>query len=416
MITLQDAIERARLAADEGGILSQSFYNQLISQVDEVDVHPLTVALVENGLMVRTGSLTVKALNARRKALYWDVDEGVGDYEKEDGISEEEVSQGNSSEDMSEIRDVLETAGISVSSDGMVSFYGSNIPGLYTEKLPQALPLATAVQLWEQKLEIADSEKDRVGGIQDALSRLKSQVVEKVETKGKSPNVSEIEASLGELEGYGFDPRSKSEMSQAISGTIENIFDTIMSSNWRGSAPAIDEAQDVLEEYISNQNADYEQGLYVWDALDKLIALQSSDPGAFESAIGNLGGLAARLCAQEEEGTLVLNWNLGEFTEFAEDLYTQTELEDLEDSSGEFVQALRSDAYDWISGAVSTLLESDDLPSFISDVNLKIDDMPSSGVFESRGSEQEDLDFDETEDLLDIIKGYILRLMKEEMI
>ena len=60
-----------------------------------------------------------------------------------------------------------------------------------------------------------------------------------------------------------------------------------------GSAPAIDEAHDILDEYVNEQNSDYENGLYVWDALDKLSTLKDSDPEAFAASIGNLGGLAA---------------------------------------------------------------------------------------------------------------------------
>ena len=426
MITLTDAIERAKLSADEGGILSQTFYNMLMNQIDEKDVHPLTMALVENGIMVRTSSLTREAIEARRRALYWDVDEGAPPY-KEDEAAVAEMFPEEIPEDMSEIREVLENAGIAVSPDGTVSFYKTNIPGIYTDKLPQALPLSTAISLWEQKLEIADGEKVRVKNIQDSLARLKAQVDERVKTN-KTPKISEIGASLTELEEYGFDPRSRSEITQSISGVIENIFETVMSNNWMGAVTAIDEAQGVLDEYVGSQDSTYESDLYVWDALDKLVQLQESDPAAFEKSVGGLGGLAARLYAAfiknaQEGGTLLLNLNLGEFTEFARGLAEEFSVNE---SPDEFVDSLVSNEYEWIGGAIPNLLETGLLPG-VSNIEIEFNDSDNYGAFEDelggsipsgdsdeRGSIPLEMEPDEVDTLFDVIKDYIRSMVRED--
>jgi len=426
MITLTDAIERAKLSADEGGILSQTFYNMLMNQIDEKDVHPLTMALVENGIMVRTSSLTREAIEARRRALYWDVDEGAPPY-KEDEAAVAEMFPEEIPEDMSEIREVLENAGIAVSPDGTVSFYKTNIPGIYTDRLPQALPLSTAISLWEQKLEIADGEKVRVKNIQDSLARLKAQVDERVKTN-KTPKISEIGASLTELEEYGFDPRSRSEITQNISGVIENIFETVMSNNWMGAVTAIDEAQGVLDEYVGSQDSTYESDLYVWDALDKLVQLQESDPAAFEKSVGGLGGLAARLYAAfiknaQEGGTLLLNLNLGEFTEFARGLAEEFSVNE---SPDEFVDSLVSNEYEWIGGAIPNLLETGLLPG-VSNIEIEFNDSDNYGAFEDelggsipsgdsdeRGSIPLEMEPDEVDTLFDVIKDYIRSMVRED--
>ncbi|MBU1173425.1 MAG: hypothetical protein KKD44_27975, partial [Proteobacteria bacterium] len=372
-------------------------------------------------------SLTRGAIAARRRALYWDVDENATPY-VEDEAAVAEMFPEEIPEDMSEVREVLENAGIAVSPDGTVSFYKTNIPGIYTDKLPQALPLSTAISLWEQKLEIADGEKARVKNIQDSLARLKAQVDERVRT-GKSPKISEIGASLTELEEYGFDPRSRSEITKGISGVIENVFETVMGNNWMGAVTAIDEAQEVLNEYISGQDSDYNNDLYVWDALDKLVQLQESDPAAFEKSVGGLGGLAARLYAafiknaQEASATLLLDLNLGEFTEFARGLAEEF---NVNESPDEFVDSLVNNEYEWMAGAIPNLLETGLLPG-VSNIEIEFNDSDNYGAFEDelggsipsgdsdeRGSIPLEMEPDEVGTLFDVIKDYVRSIVAED--
>lgn len=314
-IGLADAIERAKLAQDNG-IITQSFYNMLVRQVDEKDVYPLTMALVENGLMVRTGSVknfeslrrdiygspkSVKNLSVKEKlpkssqaVLYNDEDESDDYWGKEEEEVKETPEEPN--DEILEMRDVLEGAGMAINKDGMVSFYRSNIPGIYKDKLPQAMPLEAVANLWERRLEITDNERSRIQSIQNVLSKLRSQVDERAKTN-KTPKISDIETALRELENYGFDPRSRSEMTRNISGNIESVFDAVMDNNWIKAGSAISEAQELLDVYVENQVENYEKNLYIWDALDKLSGLRKSDPKSFQTAIGGLGGVSARLYA-----------------------------------------------------------------------------------------------------------------------
>jgi len=437
-ISLADAVERAKLATDDG-LLNQSFYNMLISQVSEEDVHPLTMALVENGLMVRTGSLiTFDEIKDARERLYGpDTHEGTYKIKKDQRKAKEIAQRLRKSvrtaqdeteqpvEDVSELREILENAGISVSSDGIVSFYNYNIPGVFKDRLPQTLPLATAVQLWEQKLEISDGEKDRVGNIQDALSRLKSQIDERIKTN-RSPKISEIEASLRELEEYGFDPRSKSEMTQNISGTVENIFENVMSSNWMGASPAIDEAHELLDEYVNNQVSGYEGDLFIWDALDKLSELQNSNPEAFEEATGNFGGLAARLLKAQTSGDKILVLNVN-FTEFERTIEQYVNKLGIVDSPKNVANLFVNNETDWMEEFEWYLLENVsevDVPYF-SQININFSGDGNSGCFvdvygepinedpSDPQSSEECLDAGEPEAIIEIMNKFIFNDMKE---
>jgi hypothetical protein len=56
MITLQDAIERAKLAADESGILSSYMYDELLHQLGVDEQYAFTMALVDLGIQTKMGS------------------------------------------------------------------------------------------------------------------------------------------------------------------------------------------------------------------------------------------------------------------------------------------------------------------------------------------------------------------------
>lgn len=80
MIELQDAIERAKLAADEDGILSAYTYDQIVHELNDGDKHAFTMALVDLGINTRRGS--VESLAAIAKVLYND-DEGLAEGPEE---------------------------------------------------------------------------------------------------------------------------------------------------------------------------------------------------------------------------------------------------------------------------------------------------------------------------------------------
>lgn len=431
-ISLQDAIERAKLVADNG-IIKQSFYNLLVNQVDDTDVHPLTMALVENGIMVRTGSSVFdkKFLEANRLSFFRDPGDNIDEFG-----NEEEKTEGTTSDGARDVIEVLENAGISISKDGMVSFYSANLPGIFKDKLPQSIPLGTAIEIWEQKLNNIDRERERTRNIQDALSRLKTMLDERVRT-GKSPTIGAIESALTELESYGFDPRSKVEMTRDISRVIEEVFDRVMSSNWINSVKAVDEAQNLLEEYISNQIDNYENDLYVWDAMNELNNLKESDPDTFEESIGGVGGLAARLYASYMRKSfdkdidfemitpseiLVLNINRKDFDEYINSVVNKLDINDTAENISEmFVY----NTIDWIEEVVPILMEQEDVYE-ASDILIDFSDQENYGVFEDEfgnpiyddswegGKIQKQLDNQDANALVDIVNEYVYERLKKD--
>jgi len=72
-ISIQDAIERAKLSHDNDGYLSQYMYGQLLSSLDPTDQHAFAMALVDNGVNVKHGS------ERTREALQSSSDNEVGE-------------------------------------------------------------------------------------------------------------------------------------------------------------------------------------------------------------------------------------------------------------------------------------------------------------------------------------------------
>ncbi|HUV59107.1 MAG TPA: hypothetical protein VMW09_03240, partial [Desulfatiglandales bacterium] len=54
-ITLQDAIERAKLSSDEEGLLSSYMYDQLVDALKYEDKYAFTMALVDIGIIPKHG-------------------------------------------------------------------------------------------------------------------------------------------------------------------------------------------------------------------------------------------------------------------------------------------------------------------------------------------------------------------------
>lgn len=57
MISLSDAVERARTMAGDDGLLNQESYDVLVEKLDETDRYAFTMALLDNGILTRTGML-----------------------------------------------------------------------------------------------------------------------------------------------------------------------------------------------------------------------------------------------------------------------------------------------------------------------------------------------------------------------
>ena len=87
MITLQDAIERARLGADDDGLLGSYLYDQIVQQLAQEDKYAFTMALVDLGIHTKLG--THQTYQAMRKILADDYD--PRDLDKEDEEEDDDL-------------------------------------------------------------------------------------------------------------------------------------------------------------------------------------------------------------------------------------------------------------------------------------------------------------------------------------
>lgn len=266
MISLQDAIERAKLMADDGGILKQNSYNLLINDIREEDRYPFTMSLVENGLMVRTGNI----------------------YRESQAVSDDVVSD----VDITELRTILENSGLAVSKDGTVHFYGSSIPGLYKEKLPQTMPLNIAVVIFKQRADIAEKEKEKIDSLQDVLSDLYGKIKMRYETN-RTPLISEIDSILNSLDEYKFSITSRSQTTNEIGNLIDQVYDGVMGRKWKNAMGSISNLQSILEEYEVEQMNNNSEFMNVYVTLETLNNMKNENPDSFEEIITGLGGVEA---------------------------------------------------------------------------------------------------------------------------
>lgn len=88
MITLQDAIERAKLASDEDGMLSNYMYDQIVQQLGIDDKYAFTMALVDLGIHTKLG--THATYQAMSRILAQDYEEEKDEDEEEDELSIED--------------------------------------------------------------------------------------------------------------------------------------------------------------------------------------------------------------------------------------------------------------------------------------------------------------------------------------
>jgi len=65
MITMEDAIERARLAADDDNLLSQEMYNRLCAQLNDAEKYAFTIGLVDLGIQTKLGTKESKKIVAK---------------------------------------------------------------------------------------------------------------------------------------------------------------------------------------------------------------------------------------------------------------------------------------------------------------------------------------------------------------
>jgi len=309
-ITLDDAVERAKLMAGNDGLLSQYSYQQLYSSLGETDRYAFNMALIDNGIIAKTGKAAVARVRKvigkfdpmigmlgdteeitdesyvservnkaglRLLQAQFDVDEsgqvfyGAGEQE---APQVEQVNQ----QEVDNLRSALENSGIHVSADGQVSFYKSSIPGVYTDRLPQSMPLETAVGYYNQISATATNEEAKSSKLLDYLSQLSS----------VADNVSGI---LNELKSYKFSPKSQSELVRSIAEGISSLSGFYESDKQTDLQAKLNKLKEQVEQYRFDQGAKADNYKVSAESLAKLQVAKVSDPSLYNAVVKGLGGL-----------------------------------------------------------------------------------------------------------------------------
>ena len=329
-ITLSDAIGRAELISEEEGHLKQESYNMLIRSLSKEDVYPFTMAIVERDIGVRTGSSNgadteiMKEIISENRNIE-DVDENDYDIsskfsiiaqrfvQKEDDglwvpeeydvpveeedpqlsleldeveeITEEDIEEEWTTQEYEELQNIgdfqekLESSGISINSDGTVSFYKSNLPGLYTTKNPmKPMSLDKAFQYFERSMNSVDREQTKINDLLNIISKLDSQVYD-------------MEFTLEELGKFKYDSSSRSREIQDISFGLEEVKELINEGDWNGSQRALNELKSILDIYTESQQDKYQGSISVLETLNNLMDIQEHEPEKFKQISQGLGSL-----------------------------------------------------------------------------------------------------------------------------
>lgn len=309
MISLTDAIERAKLMAPEGQ-LPQASYNLLVDSLDEADRYAFTMALVDRGICTRTGKadtareafvkaaqgvMAPRQLSPRSPRFSPDEFESYfpnmswsdEDDEELDLAFEPEVPEapeppqeaplatpevpeevGDVSGDVGAIRAVLEKAGISVTPEGKVHFYQSNVPGVYTQKLPQSLDLDLVVKFYNQILNSLDKEQAKA---ESAVVLLKS----------LDPG------SVGKLRELNYSDKTRLEDVRNLALGLQGVISSLENKR----VPKVDDLVGQFDKYLEKLTAKYDATLEVVDAISKLSDLRAMEPQKYDMIIQGLGGV-----------------------------------------------------------------------------------------------------------------------------
>lgn len=341
-ITLQDALERAKLAADPDGILSSALYNQLQDALLEKDRHPFTLSLVDLGIQTRYAS---KAVSDHMRRVIYDDPEEVTDktveafksavkkkaepYRQspgglwvpesyspratprqapiEDSFKDWQVPDQDYediSQDVYGVQDSIDTLeenGIKIDQNGMVTFYKANIPGLYSNQIPmKPVPMEQALSIFQQNAKVFDTETGRVKTLQDILSSLNS------EFNGLESSMeevlSEFDSVLTSLEKFKYSEKSPNPQIQTIAEGLTTIRNYISESGPDVDSLrfGIDQHSDVIKDLQNNLDYYYQsqydmsgQKSGLAEAMKALIELKNSDPEEFKNMIAGMGGISA---------------------------------------------------------------------------------------------------------------------------
>jgi hypothetical protein len=307
-ISLDDAVERAKLMADDSGLLAQEAYNLLLNSLEDSDRYAFTMALVDHGIISKQGSSErvrnllgkpkmdiqvtdsinsdeylankfAKIAQHTLKAQY-EIDEqgnpitSYGGTETSPFQETPEIDQTA----VNSLRSVLENSGISISQDGKVSFYKSSVPGVYSDRLPQSMPLETASAYYQQVSRIAQSESEKADRTLNNLSRLSGQS-------------EEISAILEDLKSIKFSQKSKSDFIVGISKSLESLVSTLSENANSKMTEYIGDLKDKFEQYKFDQEAKRDSYTQIAEALGQLQEVRESDPNFYNAVIKGLGGI-----------------------------------------------------------------------------------------------------------------------------
>jgi rubrerythrin len=308
-ISLDDAVERAKLMADTSGLLAQESYNLLLNALDEEDRYGFTMSLVDHGIISKQGStdkvrellgkpktainitheltsetyLNNKFANIARKLTgQYEIDEqgnpiiSYGGNNEQPPFQDSEAPVDQSA--VNNLRSTLENFGISIDYQGNVSFYKSSVPGIYTDRLPQSMPLDSALAYYRQVSAIAQKEADKSTKILDNLAKLSAQE-------------NDISSILEDLKSVKFSQQSKSDFIVSISKNLESLVSTLSSDANAKMVEYIEQLEDNFEQYKFDQEAKRDQYDIVADVLDELVDAKENHPELYKAVITGLGGL-----------------------------------------------------------------------------------------------------------------------------
>lgn len=351
MIELQDAIERAKLAADGEGLLSSYTYDRIVEQLSSADRHAFTMALVDLGIVTKQGSMDDTAHMQHVLAMGLDSSEEVQEdnrkisiveefvkaaqqfvqspgglwvpdtlqegeedspeayesfleetpfvFPEESGKGQSQESEFTPSSDAEYLKSVLEENGVFISPDGMVTLYSQSVPGLFKEEVPlRPLDLDSAVQLFHNKILSVESEMDRLSQLQDILSALNSDFSE---IEGSFVSLSEkFNDALSNLEQFRYSEKSKDPIIQQIGEGLTFVKGYLDSSGphmedmWgelRNQKGMISSLNSNIDQYYQKQYESYDKSYELVDALYKVKELQGTE--MFDEIVSGMGGVVA---------------------------------------------------------------------------------------------------------------------------
>jgi len=203
--------------------------------------------------------------------------------------------------DLERHKGVLEDAGIKIDRNGMVTFYQTNIPGVYKDQIPmKPVPMDKALALLESNSKMVEQEQGRVKSLQDVLSRLNG------EFSGLDSSVQDVISNFDDvlslLEQFKYSEKSMNQDISAIASGLTTIRNFLSESGPEledfayglgQHTDVITDMQSKLDWYYQSQ---YEKGSGkqgVVEAMEVFMDVYQNDPETFSRLVTDMGGIAA---------------------------------------------------------------------------------------------------------------------------